>query len=172
MSVEAYTDGSCMPNPGAGGWAWIWFSSKDPRVVFTGSGGCKKSTNNRMELFALIDLLRDIYDTNHLNRIKIHIDSQYVIKSLISGTSGPVKFINGKPEYTGYAKGWNLGDSLKINKRLNIDLWRDLHGILTKLGAKQIDIELCWVKGHNNNPGNELVDQLAKKAVPKKIGNN
>lgn len=133
QEIIAYTDGSCMPNPGPGGWGWAIVSFTDCVMQCQGSSYQTRTTNNRMELSALIDLLE--YLAGFQGNIVVNVDSTYVIN--------------------GYKK---LLQTRRIPK-LNADLWERL------LNPALPPAELQWVKGHSNDPGNELVDKLAKKAV-------
>lgn len=132
MSVF-YTDGSCIPNPGAGGWAFIRLANKDSICEWHIAGGERMSTNNRMELTAVIEALqfsRTIENT-------IYSDSTYVI-------NGIKKWI----------KSWERRNWINVK---NVDLWKMLIG-LTK-GKK---IRWNHVKAHSGDKYNELVDTLAK----------
>ena len=117
MSIQAYTDGSCSPNPGPGGWGWLWFSD-DSKVIFTSNGGSKKATNNRMELFALIDLLENLRPLD-LEEVNFYIDSKYVLNSLVSGQKQLTFNCRGEPVYTGNAKRWGM----PLVTKKNADLW-------------------------------------------------
>lgn len=137
MSVF-YTDGSCMPNPGPGGWAFVLLPNKDDSKEWHVSGGEKHSTNNRMELQAVIEALK----FTQTKRNTIYSDSKYVI-------NGITKWIGNWER-----KGWN--------KVKNEDLWKELR-VLTR----DKDIKWLYVKAHNGDEYNELVDKLAKKEVVK-----
>lgn len=129
----AYTDGSCIPNPGAGGWGWAITHPQEYAMACQGSSYQSRTTNNRMELTAFIDLLKYLKD--YQGKIVIYIDSTYVIN--------------------GYKKLIETRRVFEVNR----DLWEML--LDTALPAP----ELRWVKGHSNDPGNELVDSLAKSAA-------
>lgn len=134
-----YTDGSARPsNPGPGGWAWVMITDKYS-WVHNGSGGW--STNNRMELFAVIDAVK-YAKTLEENKIHIYSDSKYVINS-----------------YEKWLKGW-----VKRNKldRPNGDLWKDLYNI-----TRNVELTFTWVKGHSHNKYNEIVDKYAKLGCTK-----
>ena len=147
MEVKIYTDGACTGNPGPGGWAAIIINGKEKKEI---SGGEKLTTNNRMELTAAIKALEyfDIQNKKQLSlkNIIIFTDSTYV-------KDGITNWIN-KWENNN----WKTADKKNVK---NIDLWRKLKD-LTK--SKQITWQ--WIKGHSNNPMNDLVDELAKKATP------
>lgn len=121
MSIHIYTDGSCINNPGYGGWAFCVIGD----IEICKSGGEPKSTNNRMELIAVIEAIKYI-----CKDCTIHTDSQLIMKCA-----------NGE---------WK--------RKNNLDLWK-IYDNLTK--NKKIEWE--WVRGHDGNKYNELVDKLAKK---------
>jgi ribonuclease HI len=126
--LKIYTDGSCNPNPGLGGYAWI---ALDGRLH---AGGETKSTNNRMELMAVIHAIESNADRD----LVIYSDSQYVI--------------NGA---TKWYRGW-LRNNWKDGTVANRDLWERLLAALSKTNVK-----FEWVRGHSGNPMNEAVDELA-----------
>ena len=147
MEIKIYTDGACVGNPGPGGWAAVILQEKDKKELF---GGEKLTTNNRMELTAAIKALEYCNDQEKeqlsLNQIKIYTDSTYV-----------------KEAITVWIKSWQKNNWKTADKKnvKNVDLWKKL---LELISAKQI--EWNWVKGHSNDPLNDLVDKLAKKATP------
>lgn len=172
MSLQVYTDGSCKPNPGAGGWAWIhYFESDGNIVVFSDSGGSSsKTTQNRMELQAVIEFLRSFKKKKFpCEEIHIYSDSTYVVKTI---GSGEIKFrASGQVIYSGYANSWKI-DSYKIYKKgkiiKNYDLWLDLDNALHSFFTLP-KIYFYWVKGHSGNYGNDLADKLAGEAVLKNV---
>ena len=137
--ITIYTDGSCLTNPGKGGWAAIINDGKEIKKI---SGNEKNTTNNRMELLAPINALKDMEPGVE---IKIFTDSQYV-------KNGITEWIN-----TWLANNWKT--SKKENVK-NKDLWIDLYNL-----NKSLNIQWNWVKAHDGNPLNEEVDLLAKKAA-------
>tara|TARA_B100000029_G_scaffold510350_1_gene601595 strand:- start:347 stop:793 length:447 start_codon:yes stop_codon:yes gene_type:complete len=147
MEIKIYTDGACVGNPGPGGWAALILKEKDKKELF---GGEKLTTNNRMELTAAIKALEYCNDQEKkqlsLNQIKIYTDSTYV-----------------KEGITVWIKSWQKNNWKTADKKnvKNVDLWKKL---LELISTKQI--EWNWVKGHSNDPLNDLVDKLAKKATP------
>ena len=147
MEIKIYTDGACVGNPGPGGWAALIVKEKDKKELF---GGEKLTTNNRMELTAAIKALEYCNDQEKkqlsLNQIKIYTDSTYV-----------------KEGITVWIKSWQKNNWKTADKKnvKNVDLWKKL---LELISTKQI--EWNWVKGHSNDPLNDLVDKLAKKATP------
>ena len=139
--VIVYTDGSCEPNPGPGGWAAIILDGKDEKIL---KGYDRDSTNNRMEMTAALQALRAI---DPEKRVRLFTDSQY----LKNGVESWMK--NWK------AKNWKR----KGGKLANVDLWKQI--------SDEIDqrrIEWRWVRGHNGNPFNERVDRLAHQTMKKR----
>jgi len=135
--VEIFTDGACKGNPGPGGWgALLRFGDKEKELC----GGADVTTNNRMELTAVIRALESL---NRRCVVKLHTDSQYVQKGISEW------IINWKK------RGWKTADKKPVK---NEDLWRELDVL-----AAQHDIDWIWVKGHAGHEGNERADQLANK---------
>jgi ribonuclease HI len=137
--ITIYTDGACKGNPGVGGWGALLVAGNKEKELF---GGEKETTNNRMELMAVIQAL------NALKRpcsITLYIDSQYVLK-------GITEWINGWK-----AKGWKTASKAPVK---NVDLWQALDA-----ARANHQIEWVWVKGHAGDPGNERADQLANRGV-------
>jgi ribonuclease HI len=134
-----YTDGSCLGNPGRGGWAAVIIKNNKEIIIF---GSEKNSTNNRMELTAAINAL---LKTKESKKIKIYTDSKYL-------KDGIEKWINN----------WKNNNWKNANKKnvKNKDLWTKLDALINK---KQISWE--WVKAHSINEYNNKVDILAKKAA-------
>tara|TARA_B100000029_G_scaffold511671_1_gene606346 strand:- start:927 stop:1358 length:432 start_codon:yes stop_codon:yes gene_type:complete len=137
--IEIYTDGSCLENPGNGGWAAIINNNGKIEKI---SGNEKNTTNNRMELLATINALKKIEPNNE---IQIYTDSQYV-------KLGITEWIN-----TWIKNKWQT--SKKENVK-NKDLWIELHDLNNSL-----NIKWNWIKAHSGNILNEEVDLLAKKAA-------
>lgn len=154
MSLQAYTDGSC--SLGNGGWAWIMFWENNPKIIFSDSGGSEKTTNNRMELFALINLIKAVSKMK-MNSFEVYIDSQYVLKSIVKDGKGNLYFNSktNKVNYTGWCRNW------KTPK--NPDLWKLLDKVLIKYFSNHKSISFSWVKGHSGNFGNDLADKYAQK---------
>ena len=137
--IKIYTDGSCLKNPGNGGWAAIINDDGDIKRV---SGNEKNTTNNRMELMAPLNALKGM-DPN--KEIEIYTDSQYV-----------------KLGITEWINTW-LKNSWKTSKKEDVknkDLWLELYDL-----NKSLRIKWNWVKAHAGNPFNEEADSLAKKAA-------
>ncbi len=137
--ITIYTDGSCLKNPGNGGWAAIINENNQIKKI---SGNVKNTTNNRMELLAPINALKGIKTGS---KIKVYTDSQYV-------KNGITEWINI----------W-LSNKWKTSKKENVknkDLWIELYNL-----TKSFDIQWIWVKAHDGNSLNEEVDLLAKRAA-------
>ena len=137
--IKIYTDGSCLKNPGNGGWAAIINDDGDIKRV---SGSEKNTTNNRMELMAPLNALKGM-DPN--KEIEIYTDSQYV-----------------KLGITEWINTW-LKNSWKTSKKEDVknkDLWLELYNL-----NKSLKIKWNWVKAHAGNSLNEEADSLAKKAA-------
>jgi ribonuclease HI len=135
--VEIYTDGSCDPNPGPGGWAALILEGKDKKTI---SGFAEESTNNRMELTAALEALRKV-DVS--KPVKIFTDSQYLQK--------------GVEEWLANWKAHNW--KRKSGVLANIDLWKAISEEISRH-----KITWRWIKGHAGNPLNEQVDRLAQQA--------
>ena len=137
--IEIYTDGSCLTNPGNGGWAAIIIEDGKIKKI---SGNEKNTTNNRMELLAPINALRKM---NPSSQITIYTDSQYV-----------------KLGITEWIKKWiiNNWQTSKKEDVKNKDLWVELYNL-----NKSLNVNWNWVKAHAGNPMNEEVDLMAKKAA-------
>ena len=147
MEIKIYTDGACVGNPGPGGWAAIVLLENKKKELF---GGEKLTTNNRMELTAAIKALE--YCTQQeakqpsLKHIKIFTDSTYV-------KDGITIWINNWEK-----NNWKTSDKKNVK---NVDLWKRLKELV-----KSNQVECKWIKGHSENPMNDLADKLAKKATP------
>ncbi|MCW0392494.1 ribonuclease HI [Xanthomonas sacchari] len=135
-TVDIHTDGACLGNPGPGGWAALLRYKGLEREV---AGAEAHTTNNRMELMAAIMALETL---NEPCQIVLHTDSQYVRQGITEWMPGWVR------------RQWKTagGDPVK-----NRDLWERLHA-----AAQRHTIDWRWVKGHNGDPDNERVDQLAR----------
>lgn len=132
--IEIWTDGSSLGNPGPGGWGVVMkFNDKIKEL----SGGEKHSTNNRMELTAVIKALEAIKISKY--PIKIWTDSRYVVDAVNKG----------------WVFNWNKKPNMSGKK--NPDLWLSFLNIYNKYS----NIEFLWVKGHNGDPNNERCDRLA-----------
>jgi ribonuclease HI len=137
--VEIFADGACSGNPGPGGYGAILRYGKDQKEV---SGCAHDTTNNRMEMMAVIKALQQL---KRPCKIKVVTDSRYVVKGM-----------------TEWIHGWVKRNWINAQKRsvLNKELWEEL----LKL-SKIHQIEWKWIKGHNGHPENERCDQLARDAI-------
>jgi ribonuclease HI len=140
--VVIYTDGACKGNPGPGGWGVFLRSGGNEKELW---GGERETTNNRMELTAVIEGLMAL---KRPCRVSLYLDSEYVRK-------GITEWIHGWK-----AKGWKTASRQPVK---NADLWQRLDGLVHG-GPHQI--EWHWVKGHAGDPGNERADALANRGVP------
>lgn len=142
--VEIYADGACKGNPGPGGWgAWLTFDGHEKELF----GGESSTTNNRMELTAVIRALEAL---KRPSNVKLYTDSVYVQK-------GITEWIHGWK-----MRGWRTSGKQPVK---NESLWRELDVL-----AQMHDIQWIWVKGHAGNPGNERADALANKGVLQVLG--
>lgn len=144
--VEIYTDGACKGNPGIGGWGALLKYGGHEQEIY---GGELHTTNNRMELLAVIRALEML---KRRCEVQLHTDSQYVHKG-ISQWIQSWKIRN-----------WKTADKKPVK---NVDLWQ----VLDQL-AQQQDIEWIWVRGHAGHEGNERADALANRGVEKIIAEN
>lgn len=137
--VEIYTDGACKGNPGPGGWGVLLrYKDQEKRLW----GGEPLTTNNRMELMAVIKALQAL---KRPSRVRLTTDSQYVCKGITSWIQ------------SWRQRGWRTSARTEVK---NLDLWQALDQ------ARQThDIEWVWVRGHEGHPENELADQLANLGV-------
>ncbi len=139
QEVDIFTDGACSGNPGPGGWAAILRWNGHEKAL---SGFAPETTNNRMELTAVIEALRSL---KRRVPVRVHTDSQYVQK-------GITEWIRGWKQ-----RGWKTANREPVK---NADLWRELDEI-----ASGHDIEWIWVRGHAGHPENERADALARRAI-------
>ena len=141
MKITIYTDGACSGNPGKGGWgALIQENDNETKI----SGSAKNTTNNRMELTAVIKAL-EFYEQP--KEIEIFTDSKYVMQGI-----------------TEWIKNWKNNQWKTSQKKdvKNKDLW-----LLLDLASEKHNIEWNWVKGHAGDYGNEIADKLATQAILK-----
>ncbi len=144
--VTIYTDGACKGNPGPGGWG-VWLKAGPvEKELF---GGELNTTNNRMELMAVIEGLSAL---KRPCKVLVYLDSQYV-------RMGITEWIHGWK-----AKGWRTASKQPVK---NVELWQRLDK-LVQTGGHAIDWR--WVKGHSGDPGNERADMLANKGVDRALG--
>ncbi len=140
-SIVIYTDGACKGNPGPGGWGALLKSAETQRELF---GGELETTNNRMEMTAVIEALTALKRPCH---VTLHVDSQYVLKGMTEWLAG------------WKARGWKTAAKQPVK---NVDLWQRLDALVNGAGHK---IDWRWVRGHNGDPGNEHADLLANRGV-------
>ena len=141
--VHIYTDGGCDPNPGPGGWAYLLVDIKSGRER-EAFGGDPDTTNNRMELTAVIEALKALEAPSVVD---LFTDSEYV-------RLGMTRWIRDWVE-----RGWQRDKGQPI---LNLELWQALHAL-----AQAHKVNWHWVKGHAGDPNNERVDRLARAAIPR-----
>ena len=137
--VEIYTDGACRGNPGPGGWAAVLSSGGREKEI---SGAELQTTNNRMELQAVIEALQAL---KRPLAVRLYTDSQYVRRGILEWL----------PQWK--ARGWKTADRKPVK---NQDLWQQL-----ETAAARHRIEWHWVPGHAGIPGNERCDVLANAAI-------
>ena len=137
--VMLFTDGACSGNPGPGGWAALLCYREQEREL---SGGEPATTNNRMEMLAVIHGLEAL---KRPMRVRICTDSQYVMKGITEWLAAWKR------------RGWKTADRQPVK---NVDLWQRLEAALS---PHQVEWE--WVRGHNGHPENERVDALARAAI-------
>ena len=140
-SVEIYTDGACKGNPGPGGWGALLKSVEAEKEL---CGGELDTTNNRMEMMAVIEALAAL---KRPCKVTLHVDSQYVLKGMTEWLAG------------WKARGWKTATKAPVK---NVDLWQRLDALVN---GGEHQIEWRWVRGHNGDPGNERADQLANQGV-------
>ena len=137
--IELFSDGACKGNPGLGGWGVLIKNSKTLNEL---KGSQQQTTNNRMELIAVIEGLKSIKKHSH---IQITTDSMYV-------KNGINQWINNWKK-----NGWRTAAKKPVK---NKDLWQELDELVQNYSIKWL-----WVKGHSGHPGNERADQLANEAI-------
>ena len=138
--VTVYTDGSCLGNPGPGGYAAILDYRGHRREI---SGGYRQTTNNRMELLAAIQALATLKEPCS---VMLHSDSEYVVRAM-----------NERWPYSWRSKGWRRTGKKEV---ANLDLWSDLLDL-----CERHDVQFYWVKAHAGHPENERCDKLAVEAA-------
>lgn len=137
--IEAFTDGACRGNPGPGGWGVLLrFNDHEKRLC----GGEVETTNNRMELMAVIKALESL---NRDCKVKVTSDSQYVLKGISEW------MVNWKK------RGWKTAAKKPVK---NVDLWQRLDK-----AQENHDIEWTWIKGHSGHIENEIADALANQGI-------
>lgn len=146
MKIRIYTDGACSENPGPGGWAAVFNTESK---CFTISGNEVETTNNRMELRAVIEAFRKIAKTKSSNEFEIFCDSAYVVNAINNNWIDVWQRNNWKT---------TKGDDVK-----NKDLWEEFSKVKDEVCSKGICVALVKIKGHAGNTFNEMVDKLAKE---------
>lgn len=144
-AIEIFTDGACSGNPGAGGWGVILRYGETEKEL---SGGDAQTTNNRMELTAVIEALKAL---KRECEITLYTDSRYVMDGVNEWMPNWKK------------NGWKTTNKKSAVK--NLELWQELDSLLSKHKIKWV-----WVKGHNGHPENERVDKLARDAAKSFLG--
>jgi ribonuclease HI len=139
--VEIYTDGACKGNPGPGGWGVLLRAGGTEKELY---GGEASTTNNRMELMAVIQALEAL---KRPCAVTLYLDSQYVLKGITEWLPG------------WKAKGWKTASKQPVK---NAELWRRLDDLLLQGGHV---VDWRWVRGHTGDPGNERADALANLGV-------
>jgi ribonuclease HI len=138
-AVTIYTDGACKGNPGPGGWgAWLKWGEHEKELW----GGERVTTNNRMELTAVIEALSAL---KRASRVELHTDSQYVRQGITTWI------------HNWKLRGWKTADRQPVK---NVDLWQRLDSV-----AALHHVDWRWVKGHAGDPGNERADALANRGA-------
>ncbi len=140
--VEAWTDGACSGNPGPGGYGVVLRWNGHEREL---SRGYRRTTNNRMEILAVIAVLESLAEPCE---VTIHSDSQYVVHAITQG----------------WARKWRKNGWMRNKKEeaLNPDLWTRLLDLLDRSGHK---VKLTWLRGHSGHDENERADRLAVAAL-------
>jgi ribonuclease HI len=144
--VVIYTDGACKGNPGPGGWGALLKSGATEKELYGGEMG---TTNNRMELMAVIQALAAL---KRPCSVILWLDSQYVLKGITEWLPG------------WKAKGWRTASKAPVK---NVELWQRLDALVQGSGHV---IDWRWVRGHNGDPGNERADALANMGVEVALG--
>jgi len=140
---DVYTDGACSGNPGVGGWGVYW---RHGDVEFELSGGEPTTTNNRMEMRAVIEALKRLPLHDGSVSVCISTDSKYVFHGI-----------------TGWIHDWKQRDWKKKNSKqiiLNKDMWMEMDHIVSSSVAR---LDFRWIKGHNGHEENERADRLARQ---------
>ncbi|MBI2312130.1 MAG: ribonuclease HI [Betaproteobacteria bacterium] len=143
--MDIFTDGACKGNPGVGGWGALLAWGERRKEIF---GGEPMTTNNRMELTAVIEALKAL---RRSCKVRLHTDSQYVKQGITAWI------------HDWKRRGWKTADKKPVK---NEDLWRELDRL-----AAGHHIEWIWVRGHSGHDGNEQADALANKGVETVSGN-
>lgn len=138
--ITIYTDGACSGNPGPGGWGALLQWNGHEKELF---GGEEETTNNRMEMMAVIKALEALKGPS---QVELYTDSKYVMQGITEWLEG------------WKAKGWKTAGKKPVK---NVDLWQEIDTAVSKH-----EITFHWVKGHAGDPGNERADELARRGIP------
>lgn len=138
--IRIYTDGACSGNPGPGGWGFVVY--EDGKEIYTKSSGEKRTTNNRMELIAIIEAVRAIKINGYSKDTILYTDSNYCLNSI-----------------TKWLSGWKRSN-FKNGKLANIDLWKLYIEV-----SSGVEYQIRKVKAHSGVEGNERADQLAVNSI-------
>jgi len=167
--LEAYTDGSCVPNPGVGGWGWVSYEKENNdflQLTVSDYGGLKKTTNNQMELTAMAEFLESCPKGVYVD---IYTDSEYVLGGIVGKNIKSLTRVEKNPQ--GWMKKW-------CRKLISIDMpytengywnkevkngyeWYRIRQSLLKHALHGTVLNFCWVKGHSGVEGNEEADRLS-----------
>ena len=138
--IIIYTDGACSGNPGPGGWGVLMRAGGHKKEL---CGGELDTTNNRMEMMAVIEALTALKKRSD---VKIYTDSKYVLQGITEWMDG------------WKAKNWKTASKKPVK---NKDLWQRIDELV-----QAHNVEMIWVKGHAGDPGNERADELARQGIP------
>lgn len=139
--ITIYTDGACSGNPGPGGWgALLMWNGHEKELC----GGEEETTNNRMEMTAVIKALEALKEPS---KVELYTDSKYVMQGITEWMKG------------WKAKGWKTASKKPVK---NVDLWQEIDALV-----QAHDVSFHWVKGHAGDPGNERADALAVSGIPR-----
>jgi ribonuclease HI len=147
-SLKIFTDGGCSGNPGPGGWAYVMVQEtfQGIKIIAQSKGAVKNTTNNRMEMTAVIKALRALRRMKQVPRlVAVYTDSQYVQR-------GITEWI-----HLWKRNSWKTSDKKPVK---NQDLWKELDSL-----AEEFTLVWEWVRGHAGNEYNELCDQMTQEAV-------
>ena len=147
--VEIHTDGACKGNPGPGGWGVLMKYGGAEQELF---GGALGTTNNRMELMAVIEAMHALAARPDPCHVTLYLDSEYVRKGITEWIAG------------WKARGWRTAAKQPVK---NAELWKQLDTLVTGTRHR---IDWRWVKGHSGDPGNERADALANRGVELALG--
>ncbi|MDR0561581.1 MAG: ribonuclease HI [Spirochaetaceae bacterium] len=151
MGILIYTDGGCSGNPGPGAWAYVILEDKSAKIITEKWGSQMNTTNNRMELSAVIAALEALagLDEGHGN-VTVYTDSQYVQKGIQTWI------------HAWKRNGWKTSDKKPVK---NIDLWQKLDDV-----SSAFLLTWKWVKGHAGNEFNERCDRMTQEAIASLTG--